>query len=490
MFSRRIDESRKAICFIAMGSISLFLASGLVEAQEVAGQAKLKAGYPQEPVYINTENGWTNLPFNWDSKKVSAYPPEEVRGKYPKSISVTANTDGWVLVAQTANPFSRAQLKVFGQRFERLKSTTFLEVEQMVKSDWVPIGKVSYENAPYILMRKNVKSGESIVFPIQADSGPFIIQSFDQEVKDVITAAKPIDLQTLKGSGESGSEEEMTVTITSGTTGGAFPAGPPSSGMAIPGTGMSVPGSGMFTVMKNIFTGTPASEQPASSNNAFPGANPGMSNPFSAGANTSAKPVDKKAAFIASVSLEELKCPVNRSAVKRELHSDYGEGVLFFSDDEAMAQFDKKATSFAAEANYQLFLSGQAKQKACPVSGKPFDEDVFIQVKSKQVAFESRLAKVKIDRARPLTKFKKIFGSSPFKKAFEVEIPAVEETGTEANQVGNGALQFSNPNQLRNATSRVGAGRRGIPATTTPKPTSTSTEKTNKLRIRGGRERD
>jgi len=409
--------------------------------------ARFEPTFNFSPVPVSTAGGWDSLPAEWNGKKIRSYVALDKRGRFPKRIEGKVSEDGWMVMAQAAEPFSPVQINNYKKEFEDLNASSYLQPQTLTEAGWEPLFRVTFKRAPYIVYRKSVKKGEQITFGIQADTGPFFMQSRDEEFGAIINNAKPAQVADLQQGGAANAVAGGANALPGAPAGTVVPnAGSP--GMSIPGTGVKLPGGGLIGVVSNIFTGTPTPKN----NAAMSGGNP--ANPFGA-----APKVDKKSAFIASVVLNDLKCPVNRTAVKRDVNTEYEGGVVFFSDEAAMEKFNKNPKTNSAEANYQLFLSGQANQVSCPVTGKEVDRTAVIKVKTKEVAFSSRVTMSRVERAKGLTKFKKIFGDRPFKKAFIIEIPEAEAAVAGA-AIGQGELRVNNPALLRGA-SEPGANDRG-----------------------------
>ena len=69
-------------------------------------------------------------------------------------------------------------------------------------------------------------------------------------------------------------------------------------------------------------------------------------------------------------SAAKVVCPVSGESIDKSVSSDYGGGKVWFCCTHCKAKFDANKAKFATKANLQLAASGQAKQIACPFSGK------------------------------------------------------------------------------------------------------------------------
>src|SRR4051812_31323609 len=76
-----------------------------------------------------------------------------------------------------------------------------------------------------------------------------------------------------------------------------------------------------------------------------------------------------------------LKCPVSGKAVNPSAATvDFNGGKVAFCCDNCPKQFSKNPEKYAAKANLQLVQSGQLKQTACPLTGKPVNPEATVDV--------------------------------------------------------------------------------------------------------------
>jgi hypothetical protein len=64
-------------------------------------------------------------------------------------------------------------------------------------------------------------------------------------------------------------------------------------------------------------------------------------------------------------------CPVSGKPADPDVFVAHKGGKVFFDSAESKAAYEKSPTKYTVQANYQLFLTGQARQVACPILGKP-----------------------------------------------------------------------------------------------------------------------
>lgn len=80
-----------------------------------------------------------------------------------------------------------------------------------------------------------------------------------------------------------------------------------------------------------------------------------------------------------------LKCPVSGEAAKADKTADFNGGKVQFCCEKCPVAFAKDPSKFAAKANLQLAQTGQLKQTACPLTGKPVAADKTVDVSGVKV---------------------------------------------------------------------------------------------------------
>lgn len=119
--------------------------------------------------------------------------------------------------------------------------------------------------------------------------------------------------------------------------------------------------------------------------------------------------------------LTNAKCPVMGSPVNAEAAVDYKGGKVYFCCAGCDKTFQENVSQYAAKANHQLFVTGQAKQAACPLAGESVDPEVTAKVDGATVAFccahcrEAVEAAADDDAKREL-----VFNDAAFAKGFKV----------------------------------------------------------------------
>lgn len=115
------------------------------------------------------------------------------------------------------------------------------------------------------------------------------------------------------------------------------------------------------------------------------------------------------------------KCIVaGDQAAKEDKNVAYKGGKVYFCCDGCKGKFEKDTAKYAVVANAQLVSTGQAKQKACPIAGKPIAEGKTVDVAGTKVSFCCDGCKGKVADAKGDAQLALVFGEEAFKKGFEV----------------------------------------------------------------------
>ena len=125
--------------------------------------------------------------------------------------------------------------------------------------------------------------------------------------------------------------------------------------------------------------------------------------------------------WAAGPDLTNAKCPIAGGAAVAGSSVDYKGGKVFFCCAGCDAEFKANSAKYAAKANYQLFVTGQAKQVACPLAGEPVAKGVTAKVATSTVGFccehcRDEVAKAANDDA----KVELLFNDEAFAKGFKV----------------------------------------------------------------------
>ena len=71
------------------------------------------------------------------------------------------------------------------------------------------------------------------------------------------------------------------------------------------------------------------------------------------------------------LNLDNAKCPVTGKAVKADDWVAFENGKVYFCCENCPAAFKKDSAKYAAKAHLQMVQTGQLKEVACPLTGKP-----------------------------------------------------------------------------------------------------------------------
>ncbi len=113
------------------------------------------------------------------------------------------------------------------------------------------------------------------------------------------------------------------------------------------------------------------------------------------------------------------KCPVSGKKVNPKCTTDYKGGKVCFCCGNCLKAFKKDSSKFAAKANHQLVVTGQAKQTKCPFSGGKMKDGTEVKVKGVAVKFCCKKCKGKAESSED--KIAAVFNDKSFGKGFEVK---------------------------------------------------------------------
>jgi len=122
-------------------------------------------------------------------------------------------------------------------------------------------------------------------------------------------------------------------------------------------------------------------------------------------------------------SLDGVLCVVSGKAVKADAAIDYKGGKLYFCCEGCPNAFSKNPAKYAAKANHQLALTGQATQQKCPISGRPLNPETGIDASGVTVTFCCNNCKGKASGVEGDARVTMLFNDEAFAKAYEVSAP-------------------------------------------------------------------
>jgi YHS domain-containing protein len=120
---------------------------------------------------------------------------------------------------------------------------------------------------------------------------------------------------------------------------------------------------------------------------------------------------------------KDVKCPVSGKAVKADKTVDFNGGKVYFCCENCPKAFQADTAKYAAKANHQLVQTGQLKQVACPLTGKPTKDEQTVEIDGVKVAFCCGNCKGKVAKASGDEQLNLVFGdtSKGFKPAKEAK---------------------------------------------------------------------
>ncbi len=120
-------------------------------------------------------------------------------------------------------------------------------------------------------------------------------------------------------------------------------------------------------------------------------------------------------------ALAGVKCPVSGKPVKASASAKYKGGKAYFCCGNCCKAFGKDSAKFATKANAQLVASKQAKQVACPISGKPCKAAHKTSIGGVNVAFCCPNCNKKAGAASGADQLNIAFSDAAFAKGFKVK---------------------------------------------------------------------
>ena len=113
-------------------------------------------------------------------------------------------------------------------------------------------------------------------------------------------------------------------------------------------------------------------------------------------------------------------CPVSGKDIDKTRIVSHNGGDVFFCCPNCVKAFKANPAKFAPKANHQLVLTGQAKQKACPLAGKPVNPSKSVRVAGVKVGFCCGGCVAKASKAKGDAQLALVFSDKAFKKGFKV----------------------------------------------------------------------
>ena len=114
-------------------------------------------------------------------------------------------------------------------------------------------------------------------------------------------------------------------------------------------------------------------------------------------------------------------CPVTARPISASVAIDYQGAKVYFSSPDSIPIFQANLAKYASRANYQLVVTGQAREVACPFTGKPLNPNIpTVRVYGLDVGFCCRACQQTAAGVDMLTRLDLIFGDA-FKTGYAIE---------------------------------------------------------------------
>ncbi len=124
--------------------------------------------------------------------------------------------------------------------------------------------------------------------------------------------------------------------------------------------------------------------------------------------------------LVAEVDLTGAKCPIAGAQAMKGLSVDYKGGKVYFCCAGCPESFASNPKAHAVKGNQQLFVTGQAKQIACPLTGSALSKGNSLEVDGKTVEFCCPSCRDAVEQADGDKKLEMLFSDEAFDKAFKV----------------------------------------------------------------------
>ena len=123
-----------------------------------------------------------------------------------------------------------------------------------------------------------------------------------------------------------------------------------------------------------------------------------------------------------SATASAAACPVTGRPIDKAVSIDYLGARLYFAEPACIAKFQAEPARYAVGANYQLAVTGQARQAACPFTGKPMNPSIpTARVGVLDIGFCCHACQQTVARTADLqAKYRLVFGDA-FVTGFVVE---------------------------------------------------------------------
>ncbi len=117
----------------------------------------------------------------------------------------------------------------------------------------------------------------------------------------------------------------------------------------------------------------------------------------------------------------KIKCIVAGRPINKAQFAKQNGGKVYFCCGNCKAKYMANSKPFIAKGNHQLVLTGQAKQKKCPYSGRALNPETKISIMGADVCFCCNNCKGKTTKAKGKKQVNMVFNNKAFKKGFVVK---------------------------------------------------------------------
>lgn len=94
----------------------------------------------------------------------------------------------------------------------------------------------------------------------------------------------------------------------------------------------------------------------------------------------------------------DVKCPVSGKTAKQTVTAEFEGGTVYLCCHNCQKAFKKDPAKFAAQARHQLVQTGQEKEVHCPITHKPFKDNISLSVGGVEVKFCCNKCKGKVEK--------------------------------------------------------------------------------------------
>ena len=108
-------------------------------------------------------------------------------------------------------------------------------------------------------------------------------------------------------------------------------------------------------------------------------------------------------------------------SLKDAVKVSYRKATAYVCCNNCKAKFEESSAKYATKANHQLFLTSQAKQTKCPISGGKLDKTKTAKISGTTVAFCCGNCQAKAEKATGDEQLAIAFSDKAFDKGFEVK---------------------------------------------------------------------